>query len=313
MKASRSEPSGLAAAKQPSIWQVVLVLALGVFAVSTAAILVRLALASIPERSAAFSLVLAAARLLLAALLLLPAWRGFRPETLRPGALLYAIAAGLFLALHFAVWIASLSYTSIATATTLVTTNPIWVALLSWLWFREKLTRLTIAGIGTALLGGILIGLAEGSHRAPEVNSLLGPGLALAGAWAVSLYLLLGREAQRHGLSLRQYVVMAYSVAAIALFPVPLIAGASYMGYPVTVYVCIGLMALLPQLVGHTSFNWAVRWVAPTTVSLATLVEPLLAGVLGYWVFGEVPSPLVFLGAPLLLSGVAIAALGSKQ
>jgi drug/metabolite transporter (DMT)-like permease len=221
------------------------------------------------------------------------------------------VVSGLFLALHFATWIASLSYTSIAASTTLVTTNPVWVALLCWLWFGEKPKLLTTFGISVALLGGIIIGFGDTGAVGESSDPLLGDLLALVGAWAMSLNLLLGREAQRRGLGIGGYVAISYSVAAVALLPLPLVFGSSYGGYPSLVYLYILLMALLPQLVGHTSCNWAVRWMSPTLVSLAILFEPVCSSFLGYLVFGEVPGRLVLVGAVVLLGGVAIAAAGS--
>jgi len=114
----------------------------------------------------------------------------------------YAGAAGLCLALHFATWITSLSFTSIAASTTLVTTNPVWVALLSWLWLKEKPNALTILGIGVAFGGGVLIALGDTGAVTAGSNPPLGNFLALVGAWMASLYFLLGREAQQRGLGM---------------------------------------------------------------------------------------------------------------
>ena len=296
--------------KQPLPWQVGLVLVAGVFAVSTAAIFIRLAIASAGVRGVEFSLFLSASRLAIASLLLLPAWRNLKPSQLSPGALRYAAAAGICLAVHFATWITSLSFTSIAASTTLVTTNPVWVALLCWLWFKEKLTRLTVVGIGVAFVGGVLIALGDTGAVSAGNNPALGNFLALVGAWMASLYFLLGREAQRRGLGIGSYVVVAYSTGALVLLPLPLIVGSNYVGYPVAVYAYILLMAVLSQVVGHTTLNWAVRWISPTLVTLAILFEPVGSSFLGYLIFNEVPGLLVLVGAGVLLSGVAIAIAG---
>ncbi len=296
--------------KQPLPWQVGLVLVAGVFAVSTAAIFIRLAIASAGVRGVEFSLFLSASRLAIASLLLLPAWRNLKPSQLSPGALRYAAAAGICLAVHFATWITSLSFTSIAASTTLVTTNPVWVALLCWLWFKEKLTRLTVIGIGVAFVGGVLIALEDTGAVSAGNNPPLGNFLALIGAWMASLYFLLGREAQRRGLGIGSYVVVAYSTGALVLLPLPLIVGSNYVGYPVAVYLYILLMAVLSQVVGHTTLNWAVRWISPTLVTLAILFEPVGSSFLGYLIFNEVPGLLVLVGAGVLLSGVAIAIAG---
>lgn len=298
---------------RPPIWFVWSILTIGVFAISTAAIFVRLVSLSADKSGLGFSLFISATRITLAALFLMPAWPKIQWQTLQAGALPYAGAAGLCLAFHFAIWTTSLSYTSIAASTTIVTTNPIWVALLSWLWLKEKLSKRAIAGITIALAGGLTIGLADINTSGIATNPLLGNFLALIGAWTASIYLILGREAQARGLSIGGYVAIVYSVAAAILLPMPLIFGIGYTGYPNLVYVYLLLMALLPQLVGHTSFNWAVRWMSPTIVTLAILFEPLGASIFGFLLFAEVPSAMVLVGAIVLLVGVAIAALGTKQ
>ncbi|WP_347240136.1 DMT family transporter [Thermus sp.] len=294
---------------RPSGLKIAAVLLLGILAISFGSILVRLALAASGDRSLAFSLVMSAGRMALAALLLAPGWG--RPLEDRAG-LPWAVGAGVFLALHFAFWITSLSYTSVAASTALVTTNPIWITLLGWLFFREKPSFFTLLGVGVALLGGLLIGLgdAEGSGGA---NPLLGDALAVLGAWAASLYLLLGREAQRRGLSLLDYVRVAYTAAALLLLPLPYLFGGGYGGYPWPVYLYLLLMALLPQLVGHTSFNWATRHIPPVLVTLAILFEPVGASFLAYLLFGELPGVKVLLGALVLLLGVALAVVGGRR
>lgn len=294
---------------RPSKWHLTIVLLVGILAVSTSAVLIRLATSSAGVSDVGFSLVLAASRLSIAALILVPTWRTFRrPQS---SALGFAIGAGLALAIHFATWISSLSYTSIAASTTLVTTNPIWVALLSWKWFGEKPTRITFLGICITVMGGIVIGLDNTSVTGS--NPMLGNGLAIVGAWAASLYILLGREAQRSGLSVGHYVLVAYSVAAIALLPLPFFAGASYLGYPLITYAYIALMALLPQLIGHTSFNWSIRHMPPTLVTLVILLEPIGSTVLASVLFREIPGVQVVLGAIVLLVGVAVAVVGNSS
>lgn len=295
--------------KSPSNVQLAIVLSIGILAVSLAAVLIRLATNSAGGSGVAFSLVLAASRLSIAALILVPTWRTFRKP--QSSALTFAIFAGLALAIHFATWISSLSYTSIAASTTLVTTNPIWVALLSWKWFGEKPTKITFIGIAITVVGGIVIGLDNTSGDGSD--PLLGNGLAIVGAWAASLYFLLGREAQRQGLSTGNYVLVAYSAAAIALLPLPFFAGGSYLGYPLITYVYIALMAVFPQLIGHTSFNWAVRYLPATLVTLIILLEPIGSTVLACLIFREIPGIRVLIGAIVLLLGVAVAVVGNSS
>lgn len=298
--------------KQPLPWQVGLILVTGVLAVSSAAIFIRLANTAAGLSGVGFSLFLSASRLTLASLLILPAWRNLRPNQLNPSAFHYAVGAGICLALHFVTWITSLSFTSIAASTTLVTTNPIWVALLSWLWFKEKPSRLTQLGIAIAFIGGVLIALGDQETVSISPNPALGNSLALVGAGMASLYLLLGREAQRRGLGIGSYIAIAYSTGALVTLPLPFMFGVNYLGYSNAVYLYILLMAVLPQLIGHTSFNWTVRWISPTLVTLALLWEPVISSCFGYLVFQELPGRFVLVGATVLLAGIVIAVFGTK-
>lgn len=295
----------------PSRWTIAIVLFGGILCVSTAAIWIRLAVNATGGGGVGLSLVLAASRLTLASLVLLPNWRG--TGTISRRMLAWAVGSGLCLALHFALWTTSLSYTSIAASTTLVTTNPLWVALLSRWWFGERLSRRAMLGIAIALAGGAIVGWSDTGNVAIAPNPALGNVLALTGAWAFSLHLMLGRSVQQQGLDLRRYVTVVYAVAALVLLPLPPAFGASYGGYPLLVYGCIVFLTIFAQLLGHTSLNWAVRWVSPTWVTLAILIEPIAASVLGFWVFGEVPSPQVGIGAFLILFGVAIAVLQPNE
>lgn len=289
------------------------VLFLGVLAISTSSILIRLTTVSAEQSGVGFSLMIAASRLILASLLLAPGWSKMEWKSLGAGACQYAVGAGVCLALHFATWTTSLSYTSIAASTTLVTTNPIWMAIISWLWFREKLTRLTWVGIIVALSGGVIIALGDLSNPTRGSQPLLGNFLALLGAWVICGYFLLGKEAQKRHLNLRSYITIAYTVAALLLLPLPWFWGIGYGNYPAQVYGYLLLMALLPQLVGHTSLNWAVRWIAPTFVTLFVLFEPVAASGLAYLILGEIPGQIIILGAMIVLMGVALAVAGSRK
>ncbi|MFM6193487.1 MAG: DMT family transporter [Planktothrix sp.] len=291
------------------VWGVVMI---GVMAISIGSILVRLALKSADQSGIGFSLVMAAIRLTGASLIVLPTALKIKWRSLSSQALIYAIAAGGCLAFHFATWITSLSYTSIAASTTLVTTSPIWVAILSKFWLNEKLSPGKMIGIAVAFLGGIMIGLSETQTGSFYSNPLLGDSLALIGAWAVSFYIMFGREAQQRGFSIGGYVMVAYTVAALILLPLPLVFGVGYTNYPTSVYFYLLLMAIIPQLIGHTSFNWAINKISPTLVTLAILFEPIGASFLGYLFFNEVPPLSVLIGGIIILSGVAIAVINSE-
>jgi len=281
------------------------VLFLGVTAVSFAAVFIRLAFAALPDRGLAESVLIASGRLITASFLVLPLALPARPLARSRRALWLSALAGVFLALHFLFWIASLAYTSIAASTTIVTTNPIWIALVEALYFKRRIPKAVWLGIGLAVLGGAIIGLADAGGASAGENPLLGDLLALLGAWAVSLYFLLGREAQAK-LGTTGYVGVAYPSAALVLFPLPWLLGEGYLGHPPDFYLWVLLLAAVPQMLGHTSLNYAVRFLGPTIVTLFVLFEPVLASVAGYLFFGELPPAGVFVGAFVLLLGVGL-------
>ena len=292
---------------KPSRSQIFIVVVIGIVGVCLSAIWIRLAIdAVVPQNKVGFSLFLAAARMIFSAIVLLPTWKGFKPKEIKASAYRYAIAAGVCLAIHFATWITSLSYTSIAASTVLVTTNPIWVGLFSWWWYKEKLTIKSIVGIGIALLGGIIIAIADSSNGGNYSNPILGDALALIGAIMSSLYIIFGSQAQRRGLNTSNYIAIAYSTAAVCLLTLPFFAGTNYIGYPQKIYLYICSMAVTSQLIGHSSLNWAVRWISPTLISLSLLFEPVLASLLGAIVFSEVPSIELLLGGLIILLGIAV-------
>ncbi len=287
----------------PSAARIVSLLAVAVLASSLAAIFIRLADAP--------GVVVAAYRMVLAALVMLP-WtiRSLRKTALRGRALGLTLLAGVLLAAHFATWITSLSYTSVAAAVTLGSTTPLWVALLSWLLLSRVPTLTILLGVLLAMAGGAVIGFGDlASGSAP----LVGDALALAGAVFLASYLLLGRSVQLSGVGLGAYVGVAYGVSALVLLPLPWLLGLPYLvGYGATTFLWIVLLALVPQLVGHTSINYLMKHIDPTVVTTVALLEPVGASLLALLVFAEVPTALTVLGALVLLSGMTLTVWGRR-
>jgi len=288
-----------------------------ILAVSTSSVLIRFAQADAP------SLVIAALRLTCAVVLLAPlALTRHREElqNLRRSEIVLGAISGIFLAAHFATWISSLEYTSVASSVVFVSTGPLWVALLSPLLLNERLTRLTIVGLTIAILGGAIIGLSDGCTwdeglRCPEFGQIMqartsamwGNFLALAGAWTVSGYLIIGRRL-RTKMSLIPYIFLVYSLCAITLLALMFLAGQSPLGYPPRTYGWIFLLAAFPQLVGHSTYNWVLRYIPATLVAIITLVEPIGSAILAYFVLRETPSNGVLFGGLLILLGIYLAA-----
>lgn len=280
-------------------------LGLGVLIVSSSSIMTRYA-----QAAGVSSLSISAIRLLLASVMLMPfAFARSFPEirAISGRDLLLAFAAGGLLAAHFATWISSLAYTSVASSTALVTTNPIWIAAASVVLFHERMPKGLIAAIGFALCGSVLIFLAEGGAGGAQPDPPLGNTLALIGSLAVSGYLLIGRALRRR-LSLLAYVWLVYTSAAIALVVVALIAQEPLWGFSPAAWAFLFGLALGPQLMGHTIFNWALKQVSATVIALAILGEPIGSAILALLLFDEGFSRLQIAGFALLLVGIYLGA-----
>jgi drug/metabolite transporter (DMT)-like permease len=285
-----------------------------ILAVSTSSIFIRFAQTDAP------SLVIAALRLTCATLLMAPlAWTRHRGEleTLGRKEIIPGAIAGIFLAVHFATWISSLAYTSVASSVVFVSTGPLWVALFSPVLLHERLTRAVLIGLTIAVLGGIIVGVSDACTwdaglQCPELNKIMegramwGNFLALAGAWTVSGYLMIGRKL-RTKISLIPYIFLVYGMSAIVLIIMMLVSGHSALGYPARTYGWIFLLAAFPQLIGHSTYNWVLRYIPATLVAIITLVEPIGSAILAYFVLRETPSNGVLFGGLLTLLGIYLA------
>ena len=279
------------------------VLAIGVISVSFAAVFIRL--------SDAPSLVIAAYRMCLAALILAPFAIKVAGNELRQISgknLIMMLLAGGFLALHFGLWIASLSFTSVATSVVLVTATPIFVSVASYLLFKEKLTFKIVLGIAISIGGSVLIGYGNWSIG---TSPFLGAGLALAGALAMAGYLLTGRRLRRT-IGLLSYSFVTYSSAAVLLLITVLASGYSLSGYSGNTYLMFVLLALIPQILGHSSLNWSLKFMPATMVTIAVLGEPIIATVLAVTILSETPTLVEIIGGILILGGIFVAFRGNK-
>lgn len=271
------------------------VLAVALVAVSHGAIFARLADAP-PLAIAAWRLGIASLAVLPVAVFARPA----RPLHARPVAL--AAVAGLLLALHFASWIASLEYTTIARSVLLVSTAPIWVAVIEAGIGRGLPARAMLAALGVTVTGAAIVG-SGGFGGAASVGDLL----AVAGAVAMAGYLLLAREAQA-ALPFGSYLGVAYGAAALGLWLAVLTTGTRAAGFDATTWWALAGMALVSQIIGHGGYNWALRHLPPLFVSIALVGEPVLASLLGWWLLGEQPGWRTGAGGILILAGLALAA-----
>ncbi len=288
----------------------------GIVAVSTAAILARIAMGDDPGvtrsgEGAASALAIAFWRSSLGALALAPvAWRHQRRQRRASGGLgrrrhLQLALAGTALALHFALFQGSLALTSVASAVTLTTMSPLFVAVGGWWLLGERTARRAWWGIAVTVVGALAIGLGDATGEGHGGRALLGDVMALGAALAGSAYLLAGRHA-RQAVTVSTYGAIVYGWAGGLLLVVALVAGAPLTGFTPTVWLAIAGIVGGPQLLGHTVFNLLLATLKASTVSIAILGEPVGAGLLAWLLLGELPEPLFALGAPLVLLGVAV-------
>jgi drug/metabolite transporter (DMT)-like permease len=275
----------------------VALLAVGVTAVSFSAVLVREADA--PSIAVAFY------RCAMASVILVPLglarhrdeYRNLSPRQWR-----LAIASGVVLSAHFATWISSLSFTTVAASAVLVQTLPLWVALLGR-FVGERPSRSALVGMGVALAGTAVIagGGFHGGSRA-----LLGDLLALAGAVFAAIYVLLGRSL-RQEVSLVTYSSIVYAASAAVLGVVMVASRTAFVGYPSKTWLMFVLITAGPQFLGHTTFNYLLGHVKASIVAVALLAEPVGATLLAWAILGEAPGAATVIGGAIVLTGVYLA------
>lgn len=281
---------------------ITLVLVGGVAAISTSAVLIRLAEAP--------PFVIAFYRMLFAALFFLPlALREGRGLKLEKQQLRLALGAGVMLAMHFALWMTSLEHTSVASSVVLVTTQPLWVFLLSVLFLAEKPTPRMWLGLVVALAGSVLVTFTEG---AGGESRLYGNLLALGGAVAMACYFLLGRRL-RPQLPLALYSLLVYGGAALVLGFLILLRGLPLRGFNSFTWLMFVALALVPTVLGHNSLNWALKYLPATMVSVTILGEPLGASIMAVFILKEVPAPLEALGSVITLFGIYLVWQGNAR
>ena len=274
--------------------------AVGVLAVSAAAILIRLAEA--PAIAVAFW------RCALGAALLLPPALMRRERFPRGRDLYVGVTSGVALGAHFGFWISSLDHTSVAASVVLVSTQPVFVAILAYLLFGERTSPLSIAGILAALAGTAVIAGDDSVGSA----ALLGNALALVGAVTIAIYVLIGRSSRTGGIGVLPYSVVVYSAAALALLPVGLLFEVRLWGYSGETWLWLWAITLGPQIMGHTVFNWALRYVEASVISGTILAEPVVSALLAWLILSEKPGVATVVGGAVVLSGLFLLLRGRR-
>lgn len=271
---------------------------IGVLSVSTAAVLVKLA------ESAPASIV-ANYRLLFAVLIMAPYVLAKHRNELKAIAKRdWALASisGVFLAFHFILWFESLNYTSVASSVVLVTLQPIFAFLGTFLFFKEKFTVGAVLSMFIALTGSVII--SWGDFQISGL-ALWGDILALLGAIMVTGYFLLGQNIRKR-LSLMTYTFVVYGISSITLLLYNVLLQQPFTGYPIDHWWIFLGLAIIPTFLGHTLFNWALKWVSTSTISMSIVFEPVGASILAYFILGEMLTWSQWLGGSIVILGLSL-------
>ncbi len=295
---------------------------IGISGASFAAIFIKLA-----QDTGMHSVMISAARLILATALLTPlVLRRYRLQLSRltRSDLMWSAFAGFWMGMHFILIITSLEYTSIIINQVIVNTGPIWTAIIELVFLKTHISKLLWLGIFVALVGGCVIGLASMTETqqqpADEVlvypvsnqASLIGAGLALVGAGAGAIYMVIGRKV-RVKVSLIPYIWLVFGWGAITCSLAALIFDVPFVGYSLTSYFWLLMLTLVTQLIGHGSFNYALGYLSATVVSLSGQVIAVVSSIIAIFVFSQFPSPLDLIGSAIIISGVVIAIIAQNQ
>lgn len=269
---------------------------IGVIAVSTSAIFVKLA-------AGAPAVIIAFYRLFLAVLMMSPIIfvkykQEFRSITKRDWTL--ATISGVFLALHFILWFESLNYTSVASSVVLVTLQPVFAFIGTYIFFGERFSVAAIISMLITLFGSFIIGWGD-----LQISglALLGDILALLGAVTVTGYFLLGQQLRRN-LSLMTYTFIVYGISSLTMLIYNVVIGNNLFHYSANHWLLFLALAIIPTFLGHTLFNWALKWLSTSTISMAIVFEPIGATFLAYFILGEVVTSSQWLGGSIVIFGL---------
>ncbi|WP_124071259.1 DMT family transporter [Filibacter tadaridae] len=270
---------------------------IGVLSVALSAIFVKLATADAG--------VIAFYRMLFSVIIMLPIFLyKYKKEVLLLSKRdwIFSAIAGVFLAFHFILWFESLNYTSVASSTVLVTLQPIFAFIGTYFFFKEKLSFKTLLSAAIAIAGSVIISWGDFKLSG---TAFYGDMLALAGCALITTYLLFGQDVRKR-LTLITYTFVVYSISTITLFFYVLLKGESFGPYPGADWFWFILLALIPNLLGHTLFNWALKWVSTNVISIAILFEPVGAAILAFYVFHETLSASQITGGIIVIAGILL-------
>jgi drug/metabolite transporter (DMT)-like permease len=218
------------------------------------------------------------------------------------------VLSGAFLAAHFATWITSLDYTSVASSVMLVDTIPVWVAVFNLAFGVTRPNRTMWMCVILSVVGAAIVGYGDISF---DKRALWGDALAVAGAAAAAADIVCGKEV-RGKLGLVPYIALCYGTAAVILWAAVLVMGYPLSGFSAVTWGAFAGSALMSQILGHSSYNWALGYFSSGFVGIMLLGEPIGSAILAYALFGEIPTPVKFVGFALLMTAIVMAARGEK-
>ncbi|NOZ13596.1 MAG: DMT family transporter [Acidobacteria bacterium] len=283
----------------------ILILTTGVISISFSAIFIRFC-PNVPAISIALWRMIIASVVLIA----IAAIRKIRFTGIRKKEWIIACIGAMFLTLHFASWITSLKLTSVASSVALVTTNPIFVGIFSWLILKEKQPKELIIGILLSVTGSIILAVGDGGLSGLAItdkNALIGDILALTGAVMGSGYLIAG-SIIREKVDTFRYILMVYPLTAVFLFFITIIGQFPLTGFSRIAWLNLIFLALVSQLLGHTAFNWALKHLKASMVAVTILGEPIGAAILAWLFFRETISLSQGIGISLIFAAILISA-----
>lgn len=279
-------------------------IAIGVLSVALSAIFVKFTVAD--------SGVVAFYRMLFSVLFMAPLffmkYRGEVKELSKKDWILSAVA-GVFLALHFVLWFESLNYTSVASSTVLVTLQPIFAFVGTYFIFKEKISGKAILSAAIAITGSFIISWSDFQIGG---SALYGDLLALIACAFITIYLLFGQEVRKR-ISLMTYTFIVYSISTLTLFIYVVAKGASFGPYPQMEWMWYILLALIPNFLGHTLFNWAIKYVSTNAISIAILFEPVGATILAFYIFNESLTSAQLSGGIIVILGILLFVIDFKK
>ncbi len=288
--------------------KMIFVLTIGIISISLSAIFIRMC-SDMP------SLSIAVFRLTIASLILISIalFKKVKLKTIEKKDLVLMVLGGFFLAFHLISWITSLKFTSVANSVALVTTNPVFVGLFSVFFLKNKLEKEIVIGIVLSVLGSFLISRGYSGASIETTNHVLGDMLAILGAIFASGYILIG-SIVRERVETFEYILVIYTITSIILIAISIFASFTFMkgqsvftGFSPKSYLFVFLLAVVSQLLGHTSFNYVLKFLKPDFVAITILGEPIGASFFAYVIFGERVSIIQLIGMALIFGAVVIA------